>query len=97
MTPPLPDAFLAEIAESATPMPSVYFNVANVIFSPGTVAILSTPEPVAVHNGGDASLTISNIEISGPSAGDFSLIGGNTCFTQAITPGTSTQLSLIHI
>jgi len=93
LTPPLPDAFLAEIAESATPMPSVYFNVANVIFSPGTVAILSTPEPVAVHNGGDASLTISNIEISGPSAGDFSLIGGNTCFTQAITPGTSTQCS----
>jgi hypothetical protein len=89
LTPPLPDAFLAEIAESATLMPSVYFNVANVIFSPGTVA----SEPVAVHNGGDAILTISNIEISGSSAGDFSLIGGNTCIGQTIAPGPSTQCS----
>jgi hypothetical protein len=45
MTPQLLDAFLAEIAESAAPIPSVYFNFGHVIFSPGIVWILSTPQP----------------------------------------------------
>jgi hypothetical protein len=68
MTPQLLDAFLAEIAESAAPIPSVYFNFGHVIFSPGIVWIPSTPQPVAVLNGGDASLTISGILITGPGA-----------------------------
>jgi hypothetical protein len=93
MTPPLADAFLAEVAESSTPMPSVYFNVGHAIFSPGTIGIPSTPEPIAVLNGGDTALTISSIQIGGPSAGDFSLIGGSACFTQAISPGSAVKCS----
>jgi hypothetical protein len=93
MTPPLADAFVAEIVESATPMPSVYFNVGHAIFSSGTVGNPSAPEPIALLNGGDASLTISAIEIAGPSAGDFSLIGGGSCLTQAIPPGPAVKCS----
>jgi hypothetical protein len=93
MTPPLADAFLAEIAESSTPMPSVYFNVGHAIFSPGTIGVPGTPEPIAVLNGGDTTLTISSIQIGGPSAGDFSLIGGSACFNQAISPGSSVKCS----
>jgi hypothetical protein len=93
LTPPLADAFLAEIAESATPMPSVYFNVGHAIFASGTIGTPSAPEPIAVFNGGDASLTISDIEIGGPSAGDFSVVGGSACFTQAIAPGSTVKCS----
>ncbi len=93
MAPPLADAFLAEIAESSTPMPSVFFNVGHAIFASGTIGTPSSPEPIAVFNGGDASLTISDIEIGGPSAGDFSLMGGGACFTQAIAPGPTVKCS----
>lgn len=88
MTPPLADAFMAEIVESSTPMPSVYFNVAHAIFSPATIGTPGAPVPIAVFNGGDANLTISAITIGGPSAGDFSIMGGSTCFTQAIVPSS---------
>jgi hypothetical protein len=92
-TPPLADAFMAEIVESAAPMPSVYFNVGHANFSSGTVGIPSAPIPVALLNGGDASLAISNIDIGGPSAGDFSIIGGGACLTQAIPPGPTVKCS----
>jgi hypothetical protein len=93
IAPPVADAFMAEIAEIATPMPSVSFSVGHAIFAPGTVGIPSTPEPVAVFNGGDANLSISAIQIGGPSAGDFSLMGGSACFTQAIAPASTEQCS----
>ncbi len=93
MTPPLADAFMAEIVESPTPMPSVFFNVGHAIFSSGAVGTPSAPEPIALFNGGDASLTISNIAIGGPSAADFSLIGGGACLTQAIAPGPTVKCS----
>ncbi len=89
MTPPLADAFMAEIVESSTPMPSVYFNVARATFSPATVGTPGLPVPVAVFNGGDANLAISAIAIGGPNAGDFSIMGGGMCLTQAIVPGST--------
>ena len=74
-------------------MPSVYFNVGHAIFAPDTIGIPSTPDPIAVLNGGDTALTISSIQIGGPNAGDFSLIGGSACFTQAISPGPAVKCS----
>ncbi|MGA8014069.1 MAG: choice-of-anchor D domain-containing protein [Candidatus Acidiferrales bacterium] len=93
MTPPLSDAFVAEIVESASPMPSVYFNVGRVPFLPGPIGTASDPQPIAVFNGGEASLTISDIEIAGANAADFSLLGGGTCLGQAISPGPTVKCS----
>ncbi len=93
LTPPLSDAFVAEIVESASPMPSVYFNVGRVPFLPGPVGTPSAPQPVAVFNGGEASLTISDIEIAGANAADFSLVGGSACLGQAISPGPTVKCS----
>jgi hypothetical protein len=93
LSPPLSDAFVAEIAESASPMPSVYFNVGSVNFLPAAVGTSSVPQPVAVFNGGEASLSISGIEIAGSSASDFSLIGGTGCLSQALSPGPTSKCS----
>ena len=93
LTPPQSDAFVAEIVESASPMPSVYFNVGRVPFLPGPVGTPSAPQPVAVLNGGEANLIISNIEIAGTNAADFSLVGGSTCLGQAISPGPTVKCS----
>jgi hypothetical protein len=93
LTPPLSDAFVAEIVESAAQLPSVYFNVARVPFLPGAVGTTTAPQPVAVINGGEASLAISNIQIAGPDAADFSLIGGTACIGAAISPGPAVQCS----
>ena len=92
-TPPLADAFVAEIAESATPMPSVYFNVGRVNFQPMTVGTTSDPQLVAAFNGGEAALAVSGIEITGVNAADFSILGGTTCIGEAIGPGTTQTCS----
>ncbi len=93
MSPPLTDAFVAEIAESATQMPSVYFNLGSVNFLPVAVGTPSSPQPVAVFNGGEANLSISDIEIAGTNSSDFSLIGGTGCFGQAFSPGSGAKCS----
>jgi hypothetical protein len=92
-TPPLADAFVAEIVESATPMPSVYFNVGRVNFQPMTVGTTSDPQLVAAFNGGEAAVTVSDIEITGVNAADFSIIGGSACIGEAISPGTTQTCS----
>jgi hypothetical protein len=93
MSPPSSDAFVAEIAEGATLMPSVYFNLGSVIFLPVAVGTPSAPRLVAVFNGGEANLSISDIEIAGTNASDFSLIGGTGCFGQVFSPGSGPKCS----
>jgi hypothetical protein len=94
ISPPLPDAFVAEIAEATAPMPSVYFNLASVNFLPVAVGTPSAPQPVAIFNGGEANLSITDIEIAGTSASDFSLIGETGCFNQSFSPGDKAKCSL---
>jgi hypothetical protein len=93
LSPAATDAFAAEIIESATPMPSVYFNVGRAIFGGVAVGTSAVPVPVALYNGGAANLSISGISISGANQGDFSLIGGADCTAQPILPGSSLQCS----
>ncbi len=59
--PPASDAFVAEIAESASHAPSVYFSVASVPFTGAGVGL----QFAGVINGGEAPLVISAINVTG--------------------------------
>ncbi len=88
-TPPASDAFVAEIAESASHAPSVYFSVASVPFTGAGVGL----QFAGVLNGGEAPLVISAINVTGPNSGDFALSGQTACIAKSITPGPTTQCS----
>ena len=92
-SPPAADAFVNEIAENAAQAPSVYFNTGKAIFPAVPVGTANAPQLVAVLNGGEANLTISDIEISGAKAADFSLIGQSVCYGKTISPGPAPQCS----
>ena len=79
--------FVVALHENSTPQPSVYFNSGNVIFTAAPVGTQNAPQPVAVHNGGEAALTISSLQITGPNASDFSLIGPGACNGATIPVG----------
>jgi hypothetical protein len=81
------DAFLIALQESAAPQPSVYFNIGSVIFPAQPIGTQNAPQPVAVRNGGEAALTISSLQITGPNSQDFSLIGPGACKGQTIATG----------
>ena len=81
------DVFLVALRESTVPQPSVYFNLGSVVFPAAPIGTQNTPQPVAVHNGGEASLAISSLQISGPNASDFSLIGPGACNGATIPVG----------
>ena len=89
LAPPASDAFVAEIAESASQAPSVYFSVASVPFTGAGVGL----QFAGVLNGGEAPLMISAINVTGPNAGDFALSGQTACIAKSITPGPPTQCS----
>jgi hypothetical protein len=88
-TPPASDAFVAEIAESASHAPSVYFSVASVPFAGAGVGL----QFAGVINGGEAPLVISAINVTGANSGDFALSGQAACIAKSITPGPTTQCS----
>ena len=88
-TPPASDAFVAEISESVSPAPSVYFSVASVPFTGAGVGL----QFAGVLNGGEAPLVISAINVTGPNSGDFALSGQTACIAKSITPGPTTQCS----
>jgi hypothetical protein len=81
------DAFLVALQESAASQPSLYFNVGSVVFPAQPAGTQNAPQPVAVHNGGETSLAITSLQITGPNSSDFSLIGPAACKTQAIPTG----------
>ena len=88
-TPPASDAFVAEVAENASPAPSVYFSVGSVPFTGAGVGL----QFAGVLNGGEAPLIISAINVTGPNSGDFALTGQSACVGKSITPGPTTQCS----
>ena len=77
-TPPASDAFVAEIAESASHAPSVYFSVASVPFTGAGVGL----QFAGVLNGGEAPLAISAINVTGPNSGDFALSRTNSLHSE---------------
>ena len=83
----LSDAFLVQIQESAVSLPSVYFNLPRLAFAPVLVGAQDAPALLAIHNGGEAPLTISALLIAGTNSGDFSVIGGSACAGQTIAVG----------
>ncbi len=92
-TQPAPDAFITEIVENSTPMPSVYFSVGSLSFSPTAIGTPSAPETAGLANGGEASLTISSLAILGADAPDFSLVGYTGCVGSPISPGSTSGCS----
>jgi len=92
-TPAVSDAFVAEIVESAAQTPSVYFNLGRVSFPASAIGTANAAQPVAALNGGESPLTISDIEIAGTNAADFSLIGQGACLGKSIAPGPAPQCS----
>jgi Beta-propeller repeat len=93
LSPASTDAFAAEIVESTTPLPSVYFNVGSAAFGNAPLGSSAVPVPVALYNGGDANLSISSMSISGPNQADFSVLGGASCTAQPIVSGPTLQCS----
>jgi hypothetical protein len=81
------DAFLVALRESSTPEPSVYFNSGGVDFPAAPIGTQNAPQPVAVHNAGEAPLAVSSLQLSGPNASDFSLIGPDACGGATIPAG----------
>jgi hypothetical protein len=88
-TPPASDAFVAAVVENSTPTPSVYFSVGSVPFTGAGVGL----QFAGVLNGGEAPLSISAINVTGPNAGDFALSGQTACIGKSITPGPTPQCS----
>ncbi len=85
-SPPAADAFIAEISESSAPLPSVYFGTGVAAFGStslgGNISL-----PVAVFNGGEQNLTISDIEVQGADASQFVVQIGPSCINSSIPPG----------
>jgi hypothetical protein len=90
---PSGDAFLLAISESGSSGPSVYFSSGSQKFSVTSIGNSVVGQPIAVLNGGEQNLTISDIEVVGPNASDFSPQFG-PCIGTPISPGSSAQCSL---
>jgi hypothetical protein len=82
------DAFVVALQESASAQPSVYFNIGSVVFPAQPVGTQNAPQPVALHNGGQTSLTIASLQITGPNSQDFSVLGPAACSGQTIAAGS---------
>ncbi|MHB8600371.1 MAG: N,N-dimethylformamidase beta subunit family domain-containing protein, partial [Ktedonobacteraceae bacterium] len=76
---------------NSSPTPEVSLNPTSLDFGTVQVGTPSSPQTVTVTNSGSASLTISNIAISGSNASDFAQT--NTC-TSAIAPGANCTISV---
>ncbi len=94
-TPPLPDAFLVEIAPSSTATPSVSFNVGKVNFGTQPVGSPTVPaQAVAVKNTGDAPLAISAVGLNGANSDDFSVTNSASCINAAVPVGGMCSLEV---
>jgi hypothetical protein len=88
------DAFLLAITENATAGPSVYFNTGSENFGSSNLGSALSGQPIAVLNSGEQNLTISDIEVLGPNAADFSTVGQSACIGASISPGPAPQCSM---
>lgn len=90
---PASDAFVAALDESSQSMPSVYFNWATVPFALTPLGTQSSPQPIGVYNRGEASLTISAIQVLGTNASDFSITFDQSCLNGSVNPGATVGCS----
>lgn len=91
---PSGDAFALAIAESSTSVPSVYFNLGSETFGSASLGTAVSGQSIAVLNGGEQNLNISNIQVLGPNAGDFSTVGQSACIGASIPPGPTVNCSM---
>jgi len=87
-TSPQSDSFVLEIQENPALEPSVYFSLPRIAYPPMALGTQEAPQLIAVHNGGEASLTVLSLAITGADSSDFSLIGQGACEGQTISPGS---------
>ncbi|HEX4002776.1 MAG TPA: choice-of-anchor D domain-containing protein [Candidatus Acidoferrales bacterium] len=82
-SPPLTDAFLAELEESSSPQPAVAFNLPHLNF-------LATPsQPAGLTNTGEATLNITSVTIAGSGTGDFVVLDESSCTSRPVIVGSS--------
>ncbi|MDE3171412.1 MAG: choice-of-anchor D domain-containing protein, partial [Acidobacteriota bacterium] len=93
-TSPANDAFLLAIAENSTGLPSVYFNLGSENFGAANLGTQVSGQPLAVLNGGEQNLTITNVQVAGPNASDFSPTGQTACIGASIPPGPVVHCSI---
>jgi hypothetical protein len=80
-SPPVSDAFLAELQESAAPQPAVTFSLPR-------LNLFGTPlQVLGLMNTGEATLNITSITIAGPHSSDFSIVGDASCVPRALGVG----------
>ncbi|MGA9885370.1 MAG: choice-of-anchor D domain-containing protein [Candidatus Acidiferrales bacterium] len=91
---PSNDAFVLALTEISTAEPSVYFNLGSENFGSFDLGTNASGQPLAVLNGGEGLLTISDIEIVGPNASDFATVGQAACIGTSIAPGTTPHCSM---
>ena len=86
-TPAGTDGFVIEMQENATQAPSVYFSLPRIAYPAMPLGTQEAPQLIAVHNGGEAPLTILSLGLVGANSSDFSLIGAAACAGQTISTG----------
>ena len=80
-SPPVSDAFLAELQESTAPQPAVTFSFPRLNF-------FGTPlQVLGLMNTGEATLNITSITIAGPHSSDFSIVGDASCVPRSLGVG----------
>lgn len=93
--PPLPDAFVVELAPSAMSTPSVSFSAGKLNFGTQPVGSPTVPpQAVAVKNTGGAPLTISAVGLNGADSDDFSVANSATCTSAPIPVGGMCSLEV---
>ena len=88
LSPPAPDAFLAELLENSAVQPAVTFSLPRSNFFSSEIQYLG------LKNTGDAPLAISSITLAGPNSGDFSLVGQSACTSLPLGTGGSCPFSV---
>lgn len=89
-------AFVLGLSENSSSNPSVYFSSASVAFGAQTLGSRLS-QPAALVNGGEQTLTVSDIEVLGPNASDFTVQTGPGCIQVPIAPfvpGSTPQCSM---
>ncbi|HEX4074864.1 MAG TPA: choice-of-anchor D domain-containing protein [Candidatus Acidoferrales bacterium] len=87
-SPPVSDAFLAELQESASPQPAVTFSLPRLNFSGTPLQLLG------LTNTGEATLNITGITVAGPHGSDFSIVGDASCVPRSLGIGGTCSLGV---
>lgn len=93
-SPPVPDAFLTEVAEGTGPAPGVAFTPPGVNFGNQPVGSSAPPQSVVLKNVGNADLLINGVGISGVNHGDFSQVNNCPLAPTPLPAGSSCTITV---